>query len=81
MSEAAAVDAVTLRQLPQAVLAEARTEAERIVVRLCFFLQYKPAEVQALYPAVFPSVTDVHQTVRNVKERLQRNPMIRRFLE
>jgi DNA-directed RNA polymerase specialized sigma24 family protein len=79
-AEASALDALAVEQLRRAVLAEAHTEAERIVARLCFFLGLKPGEVQARHPAVFPSVKDVYRTVRNLKERLQRNPEILRCL-
>jgi hypothetical protein len=75
------LDRLALDQLRQAVLDEARTDQERLVARLCFFLAIKPAEVQALHPDLFPTRNHVYGTVRNLKERLRRNPAIRMFLE
>ena len=36
--------------------------------------------LQARHPELFPTVTDVYRTLRNLRERLARDPAIRAFL-
>ena len=50
------------------------------MARLCLAAGLKPREVQARHPALFPTVTNVYRTVRNLRERLARDPAIRAFL-
>ncbi len=57
----------------RAVMAELRTEKERIVLQACFALAMKPREICDEFPGVFESVQDVYRTKQNVLERLRRN--------
>ncbi len=64
----------------RAVVAEMRTEKERVVLQCCYALEMKPSEVYEEHPSVFASVQDVYRTQQNVLERLRRNESLRRFL-
>jgi DNA-directed RNA polymerase specialized sigma24 family protein len=63
------------------IAAALRTERERILVHLHYELGLRSAEVQARRPDLFPSVTDVYRTARNLIDRLKRNPDLRRWFE
>jgi hypothetical protein len=63
-----------------AVLAEMRTQKERVVLQCCFALRMKPSEAYEEYPSIFASVQDVYRTKQNVIERLRRNEALRKFL-
>lgn len=65
----------------RAIAAELQDEQERTVAYLCFALDLKPREVYERHPANFADVADVYRVKRNVINRLQRSPAIRRFLE
>lgn len=65
------------KALWEAVQAQVRDEAERLVAALCLSLDMKPREVQARHPAVFASVDDVYRVKRDLLERLQRGATIR----
>jgi hypothetical protein len=78
--EAAAVDAEAARRLWEAIMARTSDEGERVVARLCLAGGLKPREVQARHPALFPAVTDVYRRLRNLRERLARDPAIRGVL-
>ena len=79
-TEAEAIGEMAVRQLWRRIIDRANDEGERVVARLCLASGLKPSEVQARYPALFPAVTDVYRTVRNLRERLARDPAIRAFL-
>jgi hypothetical protein len=56
-------------------------ETERVLVQLLYELGYRPAEVQAHRPDLFPSVQDVYRLTRNVLDRLRRCSELRRWHE
>jgi hypothetical protein len=63
------------------VLAACKSEAERAVALYCWKYGLKPAEVQARRPDLFPTVKEVYTTLRNLKDRLKRNPDIQKYLD
>ncbi len=63
-----------------AVLAEMRSDKERVVFNCCYALEMKPSEVYEEHGDVFASVQEVYRTKQNVLERLRRNEGLRRFL-
>jgi hypothetical protein len=42
--------------------------------------EMKPGAIQQQYPELFGNVTEIYRAKRNLLERLQRDPTIRRFL-
>ncbi|HEX5504105.1 MAG TPA: hypothetical protein VFW96_15875 [Thermomicrobiales bacterium] len=68
-------------ELWRAIAAELQDEQERAVAYLCFALDLKPREVYERRPGDFADVADVYRVKRNIINRLQRSPAIRRFLE
>jgi DNA-directed RNA polymerase specialized sigma24 family protein len=58
-----------------------RDDRERTVVFLKFVLRLRSAEIQARYPDLFPSITDVYRISRNVLDRLRRSPDMKKWLE
>jgi hypothetical protein len=69
------------RELWAAIEGVLRNDVERRVAYLTFVLEYKPREIQALYPNQFTSTSTVYPVIRNVVDRLQRSPEIREFLQ
>jgi hypothetical protein len=62
------------------VLAEMRTEKERVVLQCCFGLEMKPGDVHEEFPGIFASVQEVYRTKQNIMERLRRNEALRKSL-
>jgi hypothetical protein len=62
------------------VLAEMRTEKERVVLQCCFGLEMKPREIYEEFPGLFSSIQDIYRTKQNVMERLRRNEALRKSL-
>ncbi len=54
---------------------------ERRLVYLLFVLDMKPREVTRAAPQDFPSAQEVYRLIRNIRDRLQRNPALRAWLE
>jgi DNA-directed RNA polymerase specialized sigma24 family protein len=67
-------------ELWRVVSAEAQTDEERLIARLCFALGMKPREICERYPEEFPDASAVYRSKRNFIERLRRNPEIRGLL-
>jgi DNA-directed RNA polymerase specialized sigma24 family protein len=59
------------------IMKRAKNERERVYAELGWRLGYKPREIQALRPDLFPSVTDVNQTRANFAARLRRDDELR----
>jgi DNA-directed RNA polymerase specialized sigma24 family protein len=57
-----------------------RDDRERLVVRLTYANDLRPAEIQQLHPELFPSVTDVYKISRNLLDRMRRSPALSRWL-
>lgn len=57
------------------------TEPERELMRLRYSRGYRPAEVHAARPDLFPSVQDVYRINRNILNRLARCSELRRLYE
>lgn len=76
----AALSTVERSEIWTAVLAELRTDKERIVFHCCYALEMKPGEVYEAHPDVFGAVQEVYRTKQNVLERLRRNDGLRKFL-
>ena len=76
-AEAVAVERLAASDLWHAVGAALSDDDERLVARLSFVLDLKPAEIYERYPARFASVADVYRIKRNILERLRRNETIR----
>lgn len=53
---------------------------EELVVRCSFVYDMKPAEILAEHPGVFENVDEVYRIKQNVRDRLRRDPELRRFL-
>ncbi len=73
-------DQLAASDLWAAVDAEAGSEAERLVARLCFVLGLKPREIHERHSEYFSSVDDVYRTKRNLFDRLRRSPALRHCL-
>jgi hypothetical protein len=81
LRSAAVVDqSSNARELWAAIEAVLHDDDERRVAYLSFVLEYKPREIQALYPDRFPTMSGLYRLIRNIVDRLQRNPEIREFL-
>jgi len=50
-----------------------RDDRERLLVRLTYELDLRPAEIHHQHPEVFPRVQDVYRLLRNVLDRLRRS--------
>lgn len=74
------LDDLSVRELWEAVIREAKDEAECQVARLSFALDLKPNQIQARHPDLFRSVADVYRVKRNLVERLRRSPDLQAFL-
>ena len=72
--------ALNAKELWTAVERVLPDEGERRLAYLTLVLEYKPREIQALYPDRFPTVQGLYPLIRQVVERLQRHPDIRSFL-
>jgi DNA-directed RNA polymerase specialized sigma24 family protein len=55
------------------------TEQERTVLAESFVLDLPPRAIQARHPELFASITDVYSAKRNLLNRLQRNPDLKRL--
>jgi DNA-directed RNA polymerase specialized sigma24 family protein len=55
------------------------SEAERVVVVERFVFDLPPRAIQARHPALFPDVSVVYASIRNLCERLRRNQDFRRY--
>jgi DNA-directed RNA polymerase specialized sigma24 family protein len=55
------------------------TEAERVALVERFVLDLPPRAIQARHPALFADVTVVYASIRNLCDRLRRNPDFRQF--
>jgi hypothetical protein len=75
------VDRQDQEKLWRAVLDACKSEHERVVAVYCWKLGFKPAELQARRLDLFPNVKEVYTTLRNLKDRLKRNPDIQRYLD
>ena len=49
------------------------TEAERVALRERFVYDLPPRIILARHPALFPNITVVYTTIRNLCSRIQRN--------
>jgi len=78
--EAAAIGELSGRDLWGVISAELHDESERLVAHLCLVLGLKPREVYERHRERFADVADVYRVKRNLLDRLQRSPDIRRFL-
>jgi len=58
-----------------------KTEAERVVLVERFVLDLPPRVILARHPALFADVVVIYTAIRNLCERLRRNPNLRRFYE
>jgi DNA-directed RNA polymerase specialized sigma24 family protein len=58
-----------------------KTEAERVVLVERFVLDLPPRVILARHPALFVDVGVIYTAIRNLCERLRRNPNLRRFYE
>lgn len=56
-----------------------RDDRERVVIMLRYRDGLRASDVQTLYPALFPSVTDVYRVNRNVLERLRRSRVLHQW--
>lgn len=75
------VDQAVRDQFWQAVGGLMRSERERQLVSLHWMLGLRSAEVQARRPDLFPTVTSVYRTARNIMERLRRDEWLRRWID
>src|SRR5262245_55163296 len=58
-----------------------RTEAERVVLVERFVQGLAPRDILEQHPAVFADVTAIYAAIRNLCERLRRNPDLRRWCD
>ena len=56
-------------------------QRERALVYLRYVLGYRPREVVATHPQVFPDVDEVYRMERNILQRLRRHPALARWKE
>ena len=68
------------RELWAAVERALPDDEERRIAYLTLVLEYRPREIQALYPDRFPSVAQIYPWMRSVLGKLQRSPEVREFL-
>jgi len=78
--ERGALGQIAAEELWQVIDRELQDEPERLVARLSFGHDLKPAELYARHPEHFASVADVYRIKRNVLDRLRRSPGVRQFL-
>jgi DNA-directed RNA polymerase specialized sigma24 family protein len=58
-----------------------KTEAERVVLVERFVQGLPPRDILARHPALFADVTAIYGAIRNLCERLRRNPDLRRWYD
>ena len=75
-AEALAVDQLAASDLWQAIGRELVDDDERLIARLSFVLDLKPAEIHERHPNRFAAVADVYRIKRNLLERLRRSDAI-----
>jgi RNA polymerase sigma factor (sigma-70 family) len=80
-AEASVLREANAQRLWDAVRANCRDERERLVARLTFLVGMKPRQIAERFPDLFPHVSDVYRTKRNLRDRLRRDPTIRGMLE
>ncbi|MGQ9626949.1 MAG: RNA polymerase sigma factor [Anaerolineae bacterium] len=76
-----AMGRIVAEKLEKLVLAQAKTEKERLIVDLVFFRGLKPRQIYSRYDNSFESVEEVYKIKRKVLGRLLRNREIRRLRE
>lgn len=72
------IDRETVRALWRAIRAEARDEADLLIVRLSFIHGLKPREIHERHPEHFADIAAVYRVKRNLLDRLRRSEAIRR---
>lgn len=77
-------DRIALRQARQQLWERVRhhcqDEADRLLAQRIFIEGCKPAQVYREYPQWFVRPTDMYQRLRNLKDRLRRDPLIQQLL-
>ncbi len=58
-----------------------KTEAERVVLLERFVQDLPPRTILARHPTLFADVGAIYAAIRNVCERLRRNPELRRLYD
>jgi len=61
--------------------AHLQDERERVFMELFYVRELKSAEIQRLRSDLFPAITLVYSTRRNVHDRLRRSPRLRDWLQ
>lgn len=75
------VSANSAQELWQAIQGELHSEQERFLFQLCIVEGMKPSEMCTQYRRMFPSVQEIYRLKRNLLERLQRRPHLRRLVD
>lgn len=78
-TEQQALDGEMAQAFWRLLQARFKSEAERIVVEEMFLYGQKPRHLAARFPTHFASPADASQVKRNVLDRLQRDPALRRL--
>lgn len=72
-TEYAVIAALECEVLWERVVNMTTTEAERVALRERFVYDLPPRIILARHPALFPNITVVYTTIRNLCSRIQRN--------
>ena len=74
---ASVLDGVQHAAIWQVVAGACQDDQERVVARLCFTVDLKPAAIYASHPELFDDVAAVYRVKRNLLARLERNATLR----
>lgn len=79
--ETRVLEETTRQQVADYIETRIEDEVERLVVRLSFVYDMKPAEIAAQHPSVFASARDVSRVKERVLRRLANDPQLRLWRE
>jgi DNA-directed RNA polymerase specialized sigma24 family protein len=72
---------VIRQELADYVRDHLKDEQERLVLRLTYEFDLRPREIAHRYPRHFKNADEVHQVKERLKKRLERDPLLRQYLD
>lgn len=75
------VDDIAREELWRLVSRHLETERAALLVHLRFVLGLRPGDIVARHPETFRSVTEVYRQLRNLMNRLKRDPELRAWMD
>jgi len=79
--EGEVLDSLVAQDVWNVITAELADDDERLLARLSFALDMKPAQIQALHADRFPTMAELYRVKRNLIERLRRSSRLRELLK